>query len=187
MPQFATICRRIAAANCNTHAARFRRSHAPKMQIRIFSIGKVKADFVKTGEAEYLKRVSKSGWKLERVELDAETVSGNQILQAQKKEADRLLARVPAGETLVVLDERGRQMPSEQFAEWLQTRADSGVKSLAFAIGGAYGWHPDVYQRADLKLSLSELTFPYQLTRLILIEQLYRAHTINQGTPYHKA
>lgn len=157
------------------------------MQIRIFSIGKVKADFVKSGETEYLKRLGNSVWKFERIELDAETVSGNQTATAQKKEADRLLAKIRGGELLVVLDERGRQMPSEKFASWLQSRADSGVKSIAFAIGGAYGWHPDVYQRADLKLSLSELTFPYQLTRLILIEQLYRAHTINQGTPYHKA
>ena len=157
------------------------------MQIRIFSIGKVKAEFVKAGESEYLKRLGNSGWKLERIELDAKTVSGKQTATAQKKEADRLLAKVRTGELLVVLDERGRQMTSEKLAHWLQGHADSGVKSLAFAIGGAYGWHPDVYQRAELKLSLSELTFPYQLTRLILVEQLYRAHTINQGSPYHKA
>ena len=157
------------------------------MQIRIFSIGKVKADYVKLGEAEYLKRFTGGGWKIERIELDAETASANQVAVAQKKEADRMLAKLRPDDFLVVLDERGQQMGSESLAQWLQTRLDAGTKSLVFAIGGAYGWHPDIYQRADFKLSLSSLTFPYQLTRLILVEQLYRAYTINQGTPYHKA
>ena len=157
------------------------------MQIRIFSIGKVKADYVKLGEAEYLKRFTGSGWKIERVELDAETASANQVAVAQKNEADRMLAKLRSEDFLVVLDERGQQMGSESLAQWMQTRLDAGTKSLVFAIGGAYGWHPDIYQRADFKLSLSALTFPYQLTRLILVEQLYRAYTINQGTPYHKA
>lgn len=157
------------------------------MQIRIFSIGKIKADFVKLGEAEYLKRLNASGWRVERIELDAETVSGNQVVMAQKKECDRLLGRLREQEFLVVLDENGKQMTSEKLAHWLQSHVNSGVSNIALAIGGAYGWHPDIYQRANFRLSLSELTFPYQLTRLILIEQLYRAYSILQGSPYHKA
>lgn len=157
------------------------------MQIRIFSIGKVKAGFIKAGEYEYLKRMSGSGWRLEQIELEAETVSGNQVATAQKKETARLLSKLRDGELLVVLDERGRQLDSQSLANWIQDKMDLGARSLVFAIGGAHGWHPDIFQRATLKWSLSQLTFPYQLTRLILVEQLYRAFTINQGVPYHKA
>lgn len=157
------------------------------MQIRIFSIGKIRADYVQAGEAEYLKRMGSSGWKIERIEVDAETASGNNQGPAQKREAERLLSRVKDDELLIVLDERGRQLSSQGLADWLETRVNAGQKSVAFAIGGAFGWHADIERRADFTLSLSQLTFPYQLTRLILVEQLYRAHTIIQRLPYHKS
>ena len=157
------------------------------MIVRIISIGKIKSRFVRDGEAEYIKRLTGSGTRIERVEVDAESVSNKNVAQAQAKEAQRLLARIAPDDFLVVLDVKARQMDSEELAQWMRQRIDSGVRTMVWAIGGAYGWHPDIFARANLRLSLSELTFPYQLTRLILVEQLYRAHTINQGTPYHKA
>jgi 23S rRNA (pseudouridine1915-N3)-methyltransferase len=157
------------------------------VKIRIISIGKIKADFVKRGEAEYLKRLTASGWKVDRIELDSETVSGNQVAVAQRREAERLLGRIQSTDLLVVLDERGKRFTSASFADWFGQRQRDGTKAIVLAIGGAYGWHEDVYRRANEQLSLSDLTFPYQMARLILIEQIYRASSILQGLPYHKA
>jgi 23S rRNA (pseudouridine1915-N3)-methyltransferase len=85
-----------------------------------------------------------------------------------------------------VLDERGKEMSSKALSEFVQTRMNSGVKSVCFVIGGAYGFAEKVRQEADLILSLSALTFPHQLTRMLLVEQLYRSHTLIKGISYHK-
>lgn len=157
------------------------------MIIRIVSIGKVKSSFIKAGEEEYLKRLRGSPFKIDQLELDAESSGENNRLGAQEKEAERLMGRLKADDFLIVLDEGGTEMTSTVLAQHLQAHMNQGRKSVHFAIGGAYGWAKSVYQRADLVLSLSQLTFPFQLTRLILIEQLYRSYSIIQGAPYHKA
>lgn len=157
------------------------------MIIRIISIGKVRSSFVKEGEEEYLKRLKGSSFKIERLELDAESSGENNRINAQEKEAERLMGRLKGEDFLIVLDEGGIEMTSTMLAQHLQTHMNQGRKSVHFAIGGAYGWAKSVYQRANLVLSLSQLTFPFQLTRLVLVEQLYRSHSIIQGAPYHKA
>lgn len=156
------------------------------MHIKIISIGKVRTSYLKEGESEYLKRLSSSPYRIDRLELDPASAAGTTIEAAQESEAEKVLAKIQSGDFLVALDEQGRQMSSEQLAQWLGNHAQQGTKQIVFAIGGAWGWHPSIYQRAQLRLSLSEMTFPYQLTRLILIEQLYRAHSILQGSPYHR-
>jgi 23S rRNA (pseudouridine1915-N3)-methyltransferase len=154
--------------------------------IKILSVGKVRMPFIKEGEAEYQKRLAASPYRLERIEIDAVQAMGKNFAAAQLAEADKTLARLHPGDFLVVLDERGKQMSSQNLALWLGNHAQQGTKTIVFAIGGAWGWHSSIYERANLRWSLSELTYPYQLTRLILIEQLYRAHSILQGTPYHR-
>ena len=153
------------------------------MRIKIISVGKIKQSFVHEGEGEYLQRM-KSFAQLRLVEVPTST----ELPEAQMKQAEcaAVLGKVDSGEYLVVLDEGGKQLTSKQFAALLQTQMNQGTSSFCFAIGGAYGWDDQVRKEADLVLSLSAMTFPYQMTRLILVEQLYRAMTLLKGIPYHK-
>lgn len=155
------------------------------MKLKLLSIGKVRQSFVLEGEAEYLKRM-KPHLPLEMVELDNEKLASLPEPQIIERESELMLGRLKAGDYLVVLDQRGKSLSSEKLAELLHSRMISGEGSCVFAIGGALGWSEAARKRADLLLSLSQLTFPYQLTRLILVEQLYRAVTIIKRLPYHR-
>ena len=106
--------------------------------------------------------------------------------EAQKKaEGGMLLSGIEASDYVVLLDERGAEVRSVEYAAWMQKRMGSGLKRLVFMIGGPYGFAPEVYARANDKLSLSKMTFSHQLVRVIFCEQLYRAFTIINREPYH--
>ncbi len=139
-------------------------------RIRILAVGKVRKVWVLEGIATYLKRLP----GLQVVELrDA----------GKAKEAEAVLAALQPGEQLVVMAEEGQTFDSPAFAERLE---GSGSERLVFVIGGAEGIDPALKARASWKLSLSPMTFPHELARLLLLEQLYRALSIQQGGPYHK-
>ena len=139
-------------------------------RIRILAVGKVRKGWVLEGIVTYLKRLP----GLQVVELrDA----------GKAKEADAVLAALQPGEQLVVMAEEGQTFDSPAFAERLE---GSGSERLVFVIGGAEGIDPALKARASWKLSLSPMTFPHELARLLLLEQLYRALSIQQGGPYHK-
>lgn len=104
--------------------------------------------------------------------------------QIKEQEGAEILRRLTPGMEVILLDEHGREFRSIEFAEWLQKRMLSG-KDLTLVIGGSYGFSPDVYQRANGKISLSQMTFSHQMVRLFAIEQIYRAMTILRGEPYH--
>jgi 23S rRNA (pseudouridine1915-N3)-methyltransferase len=106
--------------------------------------------------------------------------------EAKEREGKVLLEKLASFDYVVALDQHGKQVTSEEFSELLQARRNSGKRSVCFIIGGAYGLSEKVRQRANYILSLSKCTFPHQLTRLILVEQLYRSYTLMQGTRYHK-
>jgi 23S rRNA (pseudouridine1915-N3)-methyltransferase len=105
--------------------------------------------------------------------------------QVREREAERLVARVPAGATLLACDERGDTWTSARFAEWLQ-REREAARDVAFVIGGAYGLAPSVRERAARRLAVAPWTLPHDIARLVLAEQLYRAGTLVRGEPYHK-
>ncbi|ADX68289.1 MULTISPECIES: 23S rRNA (pseudouridine(1915)-N(3))-methyltransferase RlmH [Weeksella] len=107
------------------------------------------------------------------------------IEQQKSKEADLLLQRINKGDLVVLLDEKGKQINSTDFAQQLQNDLNQSVKTLIFVIGGPYGFDDRLYQRANRKLSLSQMTFTHQMVRLFLTEQIYRAFTILQNKPYH--
>lgn len=155
------------------------------MKVSILSVGKVRQSFVRDGEQEYLKRL-RAAFPLELIELGLDTPESLGQSEAQEREAKELLKKLETFDCVVALDERGKTLSSPQFADFLQKRMNSGVRSLAFVIGGAFGFSEKVRQRVDHVLSLSALTFPHQLTRLILVEQVYRAHTLMRGISYHK-
>ena len=105
--------------------------------------------------------------------------------QQRTAEGEALLRRIGTGDFLVLLDERGEELRSEEFAAWLQKRMAGGTRRIVFAIGGPYGFSDAVYERADFVLSLSRMTFSHQIVRAIFAEQLYRAFTILRNEPYH--
>ena len=105
--------------------------------------------------------------------------------QQKKLEGDCILKLIQPGDTVVLLDEAGKEMRSVEFAEWMRRKMNATSRKLIFVIGGPYGFSKEVYERAYEKISLSKMTFSHQMVRLIFFEQLYRAMTILNGEPYH--
>jgi len=155
------------------------------MKIVVLSVGRVRQRFVLDAEGEYLQRI-KGSFQVELVELGMESPESMKPAEVQAREAEEVLKKTKSYDYLVVLDERGKEMTSKALSEFVQARMNSGIKSVCFIIGGAYGFAEKVRQEADLILSLSALTFPHQLTRMLLVEQLYRSHTLIKGISYHK-
>lgn len=107
------------------------------------------------------------------------------IPQQRAAEGEAILRQLTEGDFVALLDERGTEYRSVEFAQWLQKRLNSGIKRLVLVIGGPYGFSPEVYARADAQLSLSRMTFSHQIVRAIFAEQIYRAFTILNNEPYH--
>ncbi|HEV3325822.1 MAG TPA: 23S rRNA (pseudouridine(1915)-N(3))-methyltransferase RlmH [Puia sp.] len=157
------------------------------MKIQLWSVGKEHEPYVKIGTDDFTKRISRYypvEWKIISPPKNAGTLSQPEL---KKKEAEIVLEGLSKDDYLVALDERGRQMASEGLAQFIQTRANDSAKSLVFLIGGVYGLDEAVLKRADHRWSLSSLTLPHQLVRLLLAEQLYRACTILRNEKYHHA
>ena len=155
------------------------------MKISFWSIGKAHDSYIKEGVDEFTKRISRYfqvEWHIIPVPKNAATLSEAEL---KKKEAEVVLQLIKPDDYLVALDENGKQFSSEKLASFLQQRATESTKHIVFLIGGAFGLDEAVIKRANLKWSLSELTFPHQLVRLILAEQVYRACTILRNEKYH--
>jgi len=149
------------------------------------SVGKAHEGYVKSGVEDFSKRINnyfKLEWQIIPNLKDAATLSETDL---KKKEGEIILSKIQKEDYLVVLEERGKLISSEELAQMLQTRANSGLKRLVFLIGGAFGLDESVLKRADFQWSLSKLVFPHQLVRLILAEQVYRACTILRNEKYH--
>ena len=157
------------------------------MKISLWSIGKNNEAYVKTGVDDFTKRIGKYfkvEWTIIPVPKNAGMLSE---MDLRKKEGETILEWLRRDDYLVALDERGKQIGSEGLATFIQTRANESCKNLVFLIGGAFGIDDMVLKRANYKWSLSQLTFPHQLVRLILAEQVYRACTILRNEKYHHA
>jgi len=122
-----------------------------------------------------------------RVIADIKNSRNLTAVQQKEREGKAILDLVSPGDELVLLDVEGVEFSSPGLANWIENRMLAGTRQLIFVVGGPYGFSDDVYKRAKSKLSLSKLTFPHQLVRLLFIEQLYRAMTIIKGEPYHHA
>jgi len=159
------------------------------LKITIIAVGKLKEKYLKEGIAEYSKRLSRF-CDLNIIEVAdeqaPENLSSAQEEQVKKREAERILKRVSSGSFLIVLDVKGKKLDSEGFASKLRSLFLSGNSNITFVIGGSLGLDGELLRKADFSLSLSDMTFPHQLTRLILLEQLFRAFKIINGEPYHK-
>ncbi len=159
------------------------------MNISIIVVGKLKEKYLKTGIDEYLKRLS-SYAKIEVVEIPdekaPEELSSAEMEQVKQKEGEKLLAKLSQDSYVIALAIDGKMKSSEELADTLDKLATYGKSKIAFVIGGSLGLSEGVLKRADEKLSFSKMTFPHQLMRLILLEQVYRAYRINRNEPYHK-
>ena len=159
------------------------------MNITILTVGKIKESFYREAVAEYQKRL-KRYCRLEITEVAdepaPERASSAQEELIREKEAQRILSRLRDNSFVITLEIAGKKLDSEKFAKKLEDLALSGKSQLVFIIGGSLGLHTSVSARADLKLSFSDMTFPHQLMRVILTEQIYRAFRIISGAPYHK-
>ena len=157
------------------------------MNITIITVGKLKEKYLKQGIDEYVKRLSAYA-KLTIVELPdekaPEILSENEMEQVKHKEGERILAKISSDVHVIALAIEGKMNTSEQLAERLDHLATYGKSKIAFVIGGSLGLSSEVMRRADETLSFSKMTFPHQLMRLILVEQVYRAFKINRGEPY---
>lgn len=155
------------------------------LTVTVVVVGKVRGSLAAAVE-EYESRASHY-WKLQVVEVDAGTGRGKDDPEAvMSAEAERILARLPDGVEVAVLDRAGKGLTSRGLADWLGERALHGSPGVAFVIGGAYGVHRSLLDRARRTVSLSGMTFPHEVARMLLAEQLYRAGTILRGEPYHK-
>ena len=155
------------------------------MKIWFWSIGKSNENYVKEGITDFTKRISRYfpvEWTIIPVPKNSGMLSE---MDLKKKEGETILQWLKLDDYLIALDEHGKQFSSEGLSEFLQERASASTKNLVFLIGGAFGLDATVLKRAQLKWSLSQLTFPHQLVRLILAEQVYRACTILQNEKYH--
>jgi len=153
------------------------------------TVGKLKEKYLKQGIEEYSKRLSAYA-KIDIIEIPdekaPETLSEQEMLQVKGKEGERILAKIPDDAHVIALAIEGKMKSSEELADTLDKLATYGKSKVVFVIGGSLGLSRDVMKRANDTLSFSKMTFPHQLMRLILVEQVYRAFRINRGEPYHK-
>lgn len=159
------------------------------MKITILCVGKLKEKFYRDAVAEYAKRLGRY-CKFEVVEVADEMTQDNakpaQEEQIKEKEAKRILAKIKEDAFVCTLEIAGNKLSSVEFSKWLEKAAMEGKSNIVFVIGGSLGLHSTVLERSDFSLSFSDMTFPHQLMRVILSEQIYRAFRIIGGEPYHK-
>jgi 23S rRNA (pseudouridine1915-N3)-methyltransferase len=155
------------------------------MKTILIQIGKTEEKFLKEGISIYEKRI------IHYLQFQTSTIpaikNAKNLSEEQQKEveAELILKQISDSDFIVLLDEKGEQFRSTQFAEFIQKKMNTGLKNLIFIIGGPYGFSKKIYARANSKISLSEMTFSHQIIRLLFMEQFYRAMTIIKNEPYH--
>lgn len=155
------------------------------MKITLLVIGKTDEPYLETGIAKYLGRLEHYVPFELKIIPDIKNRKTLTEAQQKKSEGELLLAQFQPGDVVVLLDENGKTFSSRGFAKWIESQMNTGCKRLVFVIGGPYGFSQEVYEKANSKISLSEMTFSHQMVRLIFVEQLYRAFTIMKGEAYH--
>ena len=155
------------------------------MEVKLVTVGRTDVPWVTEGLDLYVSRL-KHYVPFSLVEIpQLKNVSSFSQEQIKEKEGELILRQLAPGDTVILLDEHGKEYRSVEWAEWIRKQLSRGGKALVFVIGGAYGFSEAVHARSDGKVSLSRMTFSHQMVRTIFAEQLYRAFTILKGEPYH--
>lgn len=159
------------------------------INVTLIYVGKLKEKYLRDGCDEYIKRIG-AFCSLNMVEINEEKISDNpspaQIETVIQKEGERILAKIPSGAYVVPMCIEGKQLSSEELSQMIEKNSVQGTSRFVFIIGGSYGLSDEVKKRASFKLSMSKMTFPHQLARMMLLEQLYRAFSISNNGKYHK-
>lgn len=159
------------------------------MNIKIITVGKIKERYIQEGIKEYSKRLSRY-CMLDITEIDdekaPENLSDKEMEIVKSREGERILTKVPQNSFVIALAIEGKQLSSEDLSEKMSDVMVQGTNDITFIIGGSLGLSNDVINRCDFSLSFSKMTFPHQLMRMILLEQIYRAWKIMKNEPYHK-
>lgn len=155
------------------------------MKITLLLTGKTEIDYVLKGLEEYIKRI-KHYTNLEIITVpDIKNTKNLTVEQYKQKEAENQIKYLQSSDLIILLDEYGKEFTSVEFAQFIESKLQASVKNMVFIVGGAYGFSSEIKKMSHLSISLSKLTFPHQLVRLIFIEQLYRAFTIIRKEKYH--
>ena len=159
------------------------------MKISIIAVGKIKETYLKDAIGEYLKRLSAFA-NVQIIEI-LDVQCPENLSEAQKnivlqKEGEKILSQIPPKSFVYALAIDGKKLSSEKFSENIQNNMTNGASHITFIIGGSLGLSNEILQRSDFRLSFSDMTFPHQLMRVILLEQVYRSFKIIEGSPYHK-
>jgi len=155
------------------------------MKVQFWVVGKTTDTYLLPGINDYKNRLTRY-CQFEYIELPSAKIGKNASEKETKlKEEKAVLEKLQKSDFLVLMDEKGQEYTSEKFSSFLSSHQMRGTKSLVFLIGGAYGFSSDVYERANIKIALSKMTFTHQMVRLIFLEQLYRAYTITKREKYH--
>lgn len=155
------------------------------MKIKLLQIGKTNERYLQQGIEEYEKRIKAFVPFVQEVLPHLKNASSLNANEVKEREGQMILAKLKPDDFLILLDERGKEMNSREFAGFMQKNMNAGMKQVVFLVGGAFGFSDEVYLRANQKLSLSKMTYSHQLIRLIFTEQLYRSFTIINNHPYH--
>jgi 23S rRNA (pseudouridine1915-N3)-methyltransferase len=155
------------------------------LKIKLLYIGKEDAELFQQGIDFYTKKIQFYN-PFETVVIPyLKNTKSLSVLEQKKREGEFIIKKIESSDFVVLLDENGKEKSSVEFSNLIQQSLNLGHKTMVFVIGGAYGFSEEVYQRSNLKLSLSKMTFPHLMTRLIFVEQLYRSFTILKNEPYH--
>lgn len=155
------------------------------MKIVLIAVGKTTTDYLVKGIDGFMKRVNHYLPMEMTVLPDIKSTKGMTGAAQKEREGQAMLAALQPGDVVVLLDERGKEFTSREFASQIDRRMVQGIKRLVFVIGGPYGFSQEMYDRANDKISLSRMTFTHEMVRLFFVEQVYRAMTILRGEPYH--
>ena len=155
------------------------------MEIALVSIGKISTPWIKNGVAEFENRISRYIKFISKEIPDLKRAASLSNEKIKEMEGDLILNELSTSDLTVLLDEKGKEFTSREFADWIQKQMGSGRKRLVFVIGGPFGFSQKVYDRADFKVALSKLTFTHEMAKLFFCEQIYRSMTIIKGEPYH--
>lgn len=158
------------------------------IKIKVLCIGNLKEKYLLSMQDEYLKRLSSYSKVsiIEEKEEKSNEINSSIINQILNKEGERLLSKIEDNEYVILLDLHGKQMDSIKFSQLIDNKMTNGYSNFTFVIGGSYGVSESLRKRANTLLSLSEMTFTHQFTRIIILEQIYRAFKINNNEVYHK-
>ena len=155
------------------------------VKILLLAIGNTDKKFMKEGIDDYVKRLTFYIPFEMKVIPDIKNRSSLSLDLQKEKEGQLILNQISLGDYVILLDEHGLEFSSVEFSKWIEKKMIAGMRQIVFVIGGPYGFSNTVYQRSDVKISMSKLTFSHQMVRLIFVEQVYRAMTIIKNEPYH--